>query len=375
MPVVTRSQTRAKDDLFGVINLVADFLKPRDLLRFSYVTKDAIGALSMEDIVRTIAINGNLNQRTGLELLYELTSVGSIYPPSPRRVLQLANVIYCEECCRYFVRHVRKGWGLATCYQCQLEGTKEIFPLNAQKRSSSPVLATPHCGRMIYYSDIIRMPRVASTMRMNVQHPAGRPAEPSYFLLGHKLYRHRHEDVGPIVTAGDVRRFTKMRSLAEVDQYMKENLRAPPMDAYEEFNASIMSMRSFSAPHVLVRTAKKKIVSKATKWIARQKKIANVKVLLRRIASHRGLATSIRPVLRRYRVFRIPYDKKRRGDALIKKHCIKFLNDAVQETLQSYILSPTKARGAAALSLVVDVLNAQRDRIRLEERRRRALLR
>ena len=140
------------DYLIDILRLVAEFLLPRELYNLAHASKEIGQNFPMSSVVQVAMCNGNTNQRTPIEHMYELTSSGSIYSHSPGRLLQIVNYISCEVCHIKKVNYVCSGLGICCCMSCLRVHTQTIT-----------IDQRLHCRQNHYeLEEVLKMQRVAA---------------------------------------------------------------------------------------------------------------------------------------------------------------------------------------------------------------------
>lgn len=249
--IVTRSKARGEHHITLIIDAMpyfASFLNPRELYNFVYSSKVLCENLAVLTVVDVGMHNGNSRVRRTLELLYEQTCFGKIYPPTAMRLLRLINLKRCEVCCSNTIHHVRDTWGLALCWPCvqSLVTSVEIKP--PQYRQN-----------LLEYDDMIRHPRVlARYAGTKSKNGYGFDSVPNYHVFSHRILSQSSDPVGPIITAVDLITLSSQgRQPSDIDSYINTVIRAPPLSSYDIFNSSVRSMRFESRQVVLARQSKR----------------------------------------------------------------------------------------------------------------------
>lgn len=226
------------------IQYIASFLTPRELYNVTYSNKLFCEVLEMSSVIQVAMQNGNERVRRSIALLYEQTSRGTIYAPSALRVLQLINVKKCEICCENKLHHVRATWGMALCWSCTQNMTRETH-IDPVENRINPI-------GMEY---ILQHPRVLSKVNgytlirvgLGLVHRIGR-----FFIFDES---HQHAQTrglsGPIVTRRDIIHMCSLCRPEEVDNYIDKALKASPKSDYEEFNSLVRAFRYRMYPIIL----------------------------------------------------------------------------------------------------------------------------
>ena len=294
-------------------------------------------------------MNGNENQRRSIEILYTLTSVGSIHPPSVLQTLRLLNARRCEFCNVNAVKHVRDSYGVAACWDCTEECTSAVATRYPNERR-----------HYIETDDVIRNPRVASRFRKKIRRtysPVPFNTANSYYVWKRRIILQSvfseggTERAGPIVILEDIRKFVEsFRRPDEIEEYMESILAAAPMDAYYEFNHSVRANRVLSFPIVQRRKEMKFRASVQ----ARRKRIRQVKAIISKLTPL--LNEDMRFAISRK--FEIPDYATRRVMPVRKWGCVFFLDDFVEYHMREFVLSPSKMNSKKKLHQLAQTLNS-----------------
>ena len=131
------------------------FLPPKSLMNVALTCKSLLSRVTTTMVVRSALIHGD-NAKKTFEELYKLMKNHSIHPPSPLRLLRLANGRKCEFCCKKNVLSLYQDMniGAFSCWQCL---TKAPDPLTMAFKSS-----WSRCWRNPIYRCILNHPRLAS---------------------------------------------------------------------------------------------------------------------------------------------------------------------------------------------------------------------
>ncbi len=100
---------------------VMEFLPPRSLYNIALTCKSLREMVTTKMVVQSALIHGGHAKKT-MEELYNLMKMHSIHPPSPLRLLRLANGKRCEFCLQSGTNHVRPGLGVFACWDCVSSG-------------------------------------------------------------------------------------------------------------------------------------------------------------------------------------------------------------------------------------------------------------
>lgn len=231
---MTRHLSALWNGLIDTFPIFFEFLTPHDLLRFVSMHRD-LAKLATYDVVTWIAsMNGNVRTNKTLRYLLELTLVGSIYLPSPLRVLRLVCVKRCERCNVRTLHNLPRLYGLAHCWECTIELTERVNTMVHRYHS--------HC---VEWHDVMIHPRVLSRMIQNQSSESFYFRRDRYCMLKETYYTPFGEPVGPLVTSTHATMFVKtFRSFRDIDKFIKENLHAPSLSSYDELNDLIARSRS-----------------------------------------------------------------------------------------------------------------------------------
>ena len=132
---------------------VMEFLCPRSLFNVALTCKSLLARVTTTMVVRSALIHGD-NAKKTFEELYKLMKNHSIHPPSPLRLLRLANGRKCEFCQEKSVLSLYQDMniGAFSCWNCLTKGED---PLTKAFKSSC-YWANP------LYHFILKHPRSAS---------------------------------------------------------------------------------------------------------------------------------------------------------------------------------------------------------------------
>jgi hypothetical protein len=132
---------------------VMEFICPRSLFNVALTCKSLLARVTTTMVVRSALIHGNNTKKT-FEELYKLMKNHSIHPPSPLRLLRLANGRKCEFCLENSVWSLYQDMniGAFSCWNCLTKGED---PLTKAFKSSC-YWANP------LYHFILKHPRSAS---------------------------------------------------------------------------------------------------------------------------------------------------------------------------------------------------------------------
>lgn len=344
----TRSQIAADEHAGNqalAFTFVTEFMDPKDLFRFALTSKSTARCISLRSVVKTAMLNGNENQRRSIEILYTLTSVGSIHLPSVMRTLRLLNARRCEFCNVNAVKHVRESYGVAACWSCTKECTSVISTRYPNERR--------HC---IETDDVIRNSRVASRFCAKMYATPFNEAD-SYFVWKSRIVLQSvfseggTERAGPIVILEDIRRFEEFRRPDEIERYMTSTLRAAPMGAYYEFNNAVRANRVIS--YAVAQLRKEKKLRACVQ--ARRKKIRQVKAIIAKLTPL--LNGNVRLLFEHQSLELADYATRR--DISVRSYaCIHFFHAEVDNVMREYVLSPSKMNSKKKLHQLADTLNS-----------------
>ncbi|KAL7458347.1 hypothetical protein ACHAWC_010176 [Mediolabrus comicus] len=225
---------------------VMEFLPPRSLMNVALTCKSLLSRVTTTMVVRSALIHGD-NAKKTFEELYKLMKNHSIHPPSPLRLLRLANGRKCEFCVKKNVLSLYQDMniGAFSCWNCL---TKAPDPLTMAFKSS-----WSRCWRNPIYRCILNHPRLASRNK----------SKGKFLWIRDRLDAHG-DKIGPLVLWKNIDEManstegknktallkagghnygaynTERDSLglginAWIDQYMTDNLSAPPKEDYAEF--------------------------------------------------------------------------------------------------------------------------------------------
>ena len=134
---------------------VMEFLCPRSLFNVALTCKSLLARVTTTMVVRSALIHGD-NAKKTFEELYKLMKNHSIHPPSPLRLLRLANGRKCEFCQEKSVLSLYQDMniGAFSCWNCLTKGED---PLTKAFKSS-----WSRCWKNPIYHCILNHPRLAS---------------------------------------------------------------------------------------------------------------------------------------------------------------------------------------------------------------------
>lgn len=198
---------------YDALSSVMSFLGPRELLCLSLTCKTMRDTVTTSIVVKSAMIHGGHAKKTIQELL-PLMKNGSIFVPSPNRLLRLVNGKYCEVCYTKKTNFVRPGYGVFFCWECLTNKyTKQWKTGWARYRKDSK------------YKDALFDSRVAP------QGSYGSATPVKYLMTNH--YLEGEEKVGPIVRFDDI---DAMVSNSDgIEDYFQTVLEAPEESEYQEF--------------------------------------------------------------------------------------------------------------------------------------------
>lgn len=132
---------------------VMEFICPRSLFNVALTCKSLLARVTTTMVVRSALIHGNNTKKT-FEELYKLMKNHSIHPPSPLRLLRLANGRKCEFCLENSVWSLYQDMniGAFSCWNCLTKGEDRL----TKAFKSSCYWANP------LYHFILKHPRSAS---------------------------------------------------------------------------------------------------------------------------------------------------------------------------------------------------------------------
>lgn len=353
----TRGRLERTSNIFlhDVVALVSDFLTPRDLYNTLFASKDVMASVRHNDIIRNALCNGNVNMKTTIENLYDLTMHGKIYLPSCERLTRLINAKRCELCNTNRIKQIRQGYGIAICFPCLLGNTSgNIY--------TSELLSEPPPERSynIGTHEIISHPRVSTvaqgyyvclhgerryfTSSKSQRYPYGERR----FIWDHPIVDEHGEStqIGPIVTKKDVAIFEQMRRMDDLENYITIELKAPPLTIYRDFNDAVRAYR-----HMSYNKSKKKqeinAIKKSNAARARQLRLTKVQRWVASLAQE--LPPSARYLLgydvnRQYVTYGPNRDVSRGWDPNIYSHLhvVHFHDEEVHILFNTYISAPSR---------------------------------
>ena len=291
---------------YDALSSVMAFLAPRELLRLSLTCKTMRDTVTTSTVVKSAMIHGG-HPRRNIEELYPLMKDGSIFAPSPQRLLRLVNGKYCEVCKNSKVNHVRPGYGVFFCWDC-LSGryTRKWKTEWARYRKN------PAYERALYHD------RVAPKTTYG-------DSKPVKFLMV-KHYSEGGEKVGPIVRFGDI---DHMVSHSEgMDDYLQSVLASPEMDEYLEFTQSYDECKERAKIEEKARKLKKRECSAQSK-ARKSEKAVQIQCELKELVDQRWRKVAL--------TYRKAEPNKYRGPIEFK---VKFVN----ALLKPYMIAPSKMK-------------------------------
>lgn len=322
---------------FDALFVVMEFLHPRDLLNTAFTCKTLRDMITTKLVVQSAMIHGG-HAKKSMEEMYALMSNHSIHVPSPLRLLRISNGKICEFCLQAKVNHIRPGIGVFACWDCVTNGEYDLSVCPPRRVSFS--LTTPYKreGRakiiVIFQHD-----RVAASQY-------GR----NYYAWSRPQSDRAGERVGPIVASRDVNvmaihfgRDTVDEMIdGGIDKYLENELNAPPIDRYSEFNDTYADMQQRAEAARQEREQNKRNKKERTK----DNKIAKVEKMLDKLTPL--IDEGFREVaMRRFesRWFREPSAK------LSSTPCVCMETPFIDGILQLYTITPSKMKKKIQIEL------------------------
>lgn len=221
------------------LHLVMRYLTLRDLFAMTLVSRTSRTLITTDDVVRAayMRTGDRNNTRKSMIELSKLMSANSIHPPSPLRLLRIALGKRCEFCqCRH---NTLAAWsfGMFACWRCVSE------------RGSDSLSKA-------WNTTWVRYKRNESKYDSVINHPRNAIST----LYGKKYYMwsdHRTvagERVGPIMAWEDIDGAVEYMEdsdesagdyIQKIDEYIDEELRAPAVAEYEEFNRAYLNAKAY----------------------------------------------------------------------------------------------------------------------------------
>ena len=344
--------------LHDVVSLVSHFLSPRDLFNTLFTSKIIMSAIQLDDIIRNALSNGNVNMKTTLENLYDLTLYGKIYLPSCERLTRLINARRCELCNVNRIKAVRQGYGIAICFPCLLGNTNgNVY--------TSELLSEPPCDRKntIGTHEIVSNHRVSTVSQgyyISLHGGTNRyftssksqcyPYGERRFIWNHPIVNEHgtRKEIGPIVTKKDVAMLQKMSTIDELETYITVHLKAPALTVYRDFNDAVRHCRQISYTNAQ-KQKRLNAVKKSAAARARQLKLTKVQEWIAVLAQK--LPSSARYLLE----FMINYQYTSHGpkycmlplsflNAVVysRLNIVFFYDDEIHALLKTYISAPSR---------------------------------
>lgn len=297
--------------------------------------------VSTQMVVKSALFHGG-HAKSTMVVLHALMSVHAIHVPSPLRLLRLANGKVCEFCLHTKVNHVRPCLGVFACWECVTKRTtRRSRPLiqgtlTKPWKTSWVRYARPFANQE-KYDAILRHGRVSAA--------ANRYGE-KYYLWSQQRADDHGERVGPIVTLDDVDRiFTHLSSVDVVDavtihHYLVNNLNAPPIENYDEFNVAFADSQQRAKVAALERcqiAIVKQAKTKGDKITKAEKILADLSVMIDE--TYRELAMK----RKQNRVFSA------------KQPCISLDTPFFDSLVKPYIVAPSKLTKKIMAELVASI--------------------
>jgi len=263
--------TLSSDALFVVMS----FLHPRDLFKTAFTCKTLRDTVTTKIVVQSALIHGGHAKKT-MEELHALTSTHSIHVPSALRLLRLTCGKVCEFCAVDRVNHVRPHLGVFACWDCvtgrSTSGGRSRGGLTRPWKKGWVRYSKDERNRA-KYDAVFEHPRIAAT--------AGEYGT-NYFVWSDLRSDRGGEPVGPIVSWGDVdemaNRFPSATDMVNggIDEYLANDLNAPSVESYGEFNDTFRDMERRAEAAAREREDEKRAKNQKTK----QNKIAKVEKMM-----------------------------------------------------------------------------------------------
>ena len=358
--------------LGSTLFLITRFLRPRDLFNLIRSRKNFRQHLTYQMVAESALFNGNARHKMGVENLYEVTSCGSVYLPSPFRFLQLMNVIVCEVCCQKKVYWVRISSGLALCYNC-------LKTMSTARVTESP----EHRHRRVDDIEIYLDGRVCAKFVSRVYDKWTKRKwlvylfqEPIWGTVFDPWAGTRRERIGPIATDEAMVGLRNLPSPIRIRDYLKGKYNMLPLEDYEGLNDAIRRCRDEG--YLIQKRINDEKLEKYTK--GRHTHIRAVKMMLNKIClallEDEDAPLTLMDRLVHYEVnpdFMI-YRRPHRINRYMYP-CIVYDEDpTVEMVLEPFIARPSLLRTKEEVAQVVSSLKRQveRERVEREENRQRA---
>lgn len=329
--------------LVEALEYVVEFVTPRELYSVMFCSKITKDAMSTSVIVKNALCNGNSYAKKSIENLLELMSQGSIYPPTNQRLVRMINVKRCEFCNVHRVNHIRVHFGVSICQRC----------LTLNSMTTLQITKPPqHRYRNIELNDVLRHKRVAScfhgwhvksaprawlgpTRNGRTKYPHGE----RFYVWNHLTRDATGNAIGPIVTVKDVHQMVSFNRPDDIDSYINDVLKAPPLcdELYIDFSDAARQYRkiAFEATNRrrLERTAKTKSF--------RKRKLNKVQALITKLTEE--LPEEMHHLLRYDTNSRYLYYPYHANMSIPGYHrlCVHFNNLRVGRLMRQYVLAPT----------------------------------
>lgn len=141
----------APEDISGIILLqIFEFIWPLQLLKLVTCSKELMKMITHEQVIQSVMLRGGNSghSRKTLEYIIELSRKGSIWPPSPLRLLALCCGKHCEKKgCKTRVYNVRPMYGVFYCWSCLLMSTQEVENGLVTRNPLFPLLVHPRTAK------------------------------------------------------------------------------------------------------------------------------------------------------------------------------------------------------------------------------------
>ncbi|ORY38395.1 hypothetical protein BCR33DRAFT_769203 [Rhizoclosmatium globosum] len=128
-----------------VILHLARYLHPRELLLLSTSCSLLKNLIKYDAVLQSILFHASKSGKKSVNIVIGLLKQGRIHPPSPLRLLRIANGKRCEKKgCSDRVLHVRPDYGLHVCFQCLQLSTIEVSHKRKRDQLAWPIELLEH---------------------------------------------------------------------------------------------------------------------------------------------------------------------------------------------------------------------------------------
>jgi hypothetical protein len=338
-----------------VMDFVAEFMSPKDMLKFAFLSKSTMNVFSTGSIVKNALCYGNSYTKTSAENLLDVMTRGSIFPPSPARLIRLFNAVRCEFCKTNRIKNVKANFGVCICFKCLISGNYTALRItklakNRQRNIEMNDLlthtrvATHFHG---YSRDFVRpndwyghwgwgYPREETTLRRSKV-----PQVKHYFVWRRHTFDSSGENIGAIVTATHLEEMMTLRRMDEVHRFIDEGLEAPSLDAYAEFVDVVHTYR-----RIAFLNNKCRLDFKFSRKLAfRQRKLAAVEKMIAKLrAKISDLGVAEEGILD-YTVIQWYMSGSNRW----REECVCMTVRPIRSLLQPFIKAPSKLQSKAKM--------------------------